>query len=153
MQKIIDYWRRARESLIDRFGDVYESTQFNNYWHTTQYTGPFEKDYDGKFCYQAPLDKILEDATKLKPFVRRNEIIGFKHRTSENKLDDPFNGQLPVMIVFSTHKGRNKVLEILRSIGVTDARWEENNQRISPLEISVREKQMNEQNKSSPYSV
>lgn len=153
MGKIASCWMHVKKTLIERLGDVDVRSQYNNYWRSVEYIGPFEREYDGKLCYGADLNKILSDAELLQQFVRTNELIGFKHRTSENKPDDPFYGQLPIMLVYATFDERENVLKILKRVGVTEMKWIANPSYLDPFKSSAVARQMNVQHASSPYTI
>ncbi|MDO8623373.1 MAG: hypothetical protein Q7R52_03935 [archaeon] len=143
-----DCLKRGREIIIDKWGIVEESNQFNNYWHSLEYVGPFSREYDGKFCYSTNLNRILNDATLLTPFVRKNEIIGFKHRTKEDISDEPLQ-----MLIYASHKDKARVLEILKKIGAMEVQWKEDNTYLNSLYIANVERQMIEQKVNSPYAI
>lgn len=153
MSRIANCLEKVRGTLIDKLGGIEESGQFGDYWHTVEYAGPFRGEYDGKFCYTSSPEDLTHDAELLLPFVRKNKIIGFKYRTSENKPDDPFYGQSPAMLVYTTNKRKERVLEILKSIGITNPTWIDDSSYLKPSEVSLVEEGMDRESASSPYMV
>jgi len=124
---------RAKKKMISKFGAVEEIGVFG-YWHQYGYKGPFSTWPQGKFIVRAPFETVRKYADKLKPYVRRNEIIGLKHPIRENRPGDPFVGD-SVLIVYTTKKKRSTVEEILKNEGIEGAKWTEKEPTISGMGI------------------
>ncbi|MCX6777981.1 MAG: hypothetical protein NT157_03790 [Candidatus Micrarchaeota archaeon] len=111
---------------LTRFGEMKEFNS-RNYWREYQYWGPLQMaspEPQGKFVIRAPLETVRKYAEKLKPYVRRNEIMGMKHPIRENPPGDEFFGT-SVLIVYTTKKRRQAVEEILKKEGIPGATWTE----------------------------
>jgi hypothetical protein len=138
--------KKIKDRLTDRFGRVRESESVN-YWRQYDYSGPFTREPQGKFFVNVPMETIKQYVEQLKPYVRKNEIIGMKHNLRENELGDPHFGENPVFLVYTDRKRKQKVEEILKKEGINGMTYTENNPVVDSLSAEIEKNRLEHERK------
>jgi hypothetical protein len=111
-QKIVDFWNARKWVEREVFGD--------NYWIQYIHRNPFHysPEYDGKWVTRADFQELkrLEDA--LLPYVKSGELQGFKLKNPETPMKGRFTNDVPPIFVYARMRDKNKVYNLLTSLGV-----------------------------------
>ncbi len=124
-------------SLISRFNrrDAYTE---QDYWEIREHRNilkeifwPTSIEYDGKYVFKRTHEELKEIDERLAPYITNGDIKLMKFKSDKTPQPEEFKDKLPVMIVYSKDKEKQKIEDILKKEGVNDYFWMHDDQSYS----------------------